>query len=196
MKKTDKIAVFKTEINYVRDNALREDLKVLIGLLPDYFFEVPASSTGKYHPAFSLGDGGLVRHTKAAVRIANELLNNNTVGSKFSLHDKDLIIIALTLHDGVKSGMEHSQYTKFDHPLLASKLIMENKGKVSMEVDDLRKVCSMIESHMGEWTYDNYHKKEVLPKPRTAEQRFVHMCDFLASRKFLDIKFLDNEIAE
>ncbi len=196
MKKTDKIAVFKTEINYVRDNALREDLKVLIGLLPDYFFEVPASSTGKYHPAFSLGDGGLVRHTKAAVRIANELLNNNTVGSKFSLHDKDLIIIALTLHDGVKSGMEHSQYTKFDHPLLASKLIMENKDKVSMDVDDLRKVCSMIESHMGEWTYDNYHKKEVLPKPRTAEQRFVHMCDFLASRKFLDIKFLDNEIAE
>lgn len=196
MKKTDKIAVFKTEINYVRDNALREDLKVLIGLLPDYFFEVPASSTGKYHPAFSLGDGGLVRHTKAAVRIANELLNNNTVGSKFSLHDKDLIIIALTLHDGVKSGMEHSQYTKFDHPLLASKLIMENKDKVSMEVDDLRKVCSMIESHMGEWTYDNYHKKEVLPKPRTAEQRFVHMCDFLASRKFLDIKFLDNEIVE
>ena len=196
MKKTDKIAVFKTEINYVRDNALREDLKVLIGLLPDYFFEVPASSTGKYHPAFSLGDGGLVRHTKAAVRIANELLNNNTVGSKFSLHDKDLIIIALTLHDGVKSGMEHSQYTKFDHPLLASKLIMENKDKVSMDVDDLRKVCSMIESHMGEWTYDNYHKKEVLPKPRTAEQRFVHMCDFLASRKFLDIKFLDNEIIE
>ena len=196
MKKTDKIAVFKTEINYVKDSNLREDLKVLIGLLPDYFFEVPASSTGKYHPAFSLGDGGLVRHTKAAVRIANELLNNNTVGSKFSLHDKDLIIIALTLHDGVKSGMEHSQYTKFDHPLLASKLIMENKDKVSMEVDDLRKVCSMIESHMGEWTYDNYHKKEVLPKPRTAEQRFVHMCDFLASRKFLDIKFLDNEIAE
>ena len=196
MKKTDKIAVFKTEINYVKDSTLREDLKVLIGLLPDYFFEIPASSTGKYHPAFSLGDGGLARHTKAAVRIANELLNNNTVGSKFSLHDKDLIIIALTLHDGVKSGMEHSQYTKFDHPLLASKLIMENKDKVSMEVDDLRKVCSMIESHMGEWTYDNYHKKEVLPKPRTAEQRFVHMCVFLASRKFLDIKFLDNEIIE
>ena len=196
MKKTDKIAVFKTEINYVKDSNLREDLKVLIGLLPDYFFEVPASSTGKYHPAFSLGDGGLVRHTKAAVRIANELLNNNTVGSKFSLHDRDLITIALTLHDGVKSGMEHSQYTKFDHPLLVSKLIMENKDKVSMEVDDLRKVCSMIESHMGEWTYDNYQKKEVLPKPRTAEQRFVHMCDFLASRKFLDIKFLDNEIVE
>lgn len=196
MKKTEKVDVFKEEINYIKDSSLRGDLKILIGLLPDYFFEVPASSTGKYHPAFSLGDGGLVRHTKAAVRIAYELLNNNTVGAKFSLHDKDLILIALTLHDGVKSGIEHSKYTRFDHPLLASKLIMENKGKVSMEVDDLRKVCSMIESHMGEWTYDNYQKKEVLPKPKTAEQRFVHMCDFLASRKFLDIKFLDNHIVE
>ena len=196
MKKTDKVEIFKTEINYVKDAERRKDLKTLIGLLPDYFFEIPASSTGKYHPSFSLGEKGLVRHTKAAVRIAYELLNNDTVGAKFDAKDKDLIIMALTLHDGVKSGLEHSKYTKFDHPLLVSKLIMENKEKLSMEIDDIRKMCSMIESHMGEWTYDNYQKKEVLPKPRTAEQRFVHMCDFLASRKFLDIKFENNEIVE
>lgn len=181
--------IFKNEINYVIDSERRKDLKKMIGLLPDYFFEVPASSTGKYHPKFSLGDGGLVRHTKVAVRIAYELLKNNTVGTKFSDKDKDLIIMALILHDGVKSGMEHSRYTKFDHPLLVSKLLMENKSKFSLEIDDLRKICSMIESHMGEWTYDNYSKKEVLPKPRTAEQRFVHMCDYLASRKFLDVEF-------
>ena len=196
MKKAEKIEIFKTEINYVKDSERKKDLKTLIGLLPDYFFEIPASSTGKYHPSFSLGEKGLVRHTKAAVRIAYELLNNNTVGAKFDAKDKDLIIMALTLHDGVKSGLEHSKYTKFDHPLLVSKLIMENKEKLSMEIDDIRKMCSMIESHMGEWTYDNYQKKEVLPKPKTAEQRFVHMCDFLASRKFLDIKFLDNYIVE
>ena len=196
MKKTEKIDIFKTEINYVKDSERKKDLKTLIGLLPDYFFEIPASSTGKYHPSFSLGEKGLVRHTKAAVRIAYELLNNNTVGAKFDAKDKDLIIMALTLHDGVKSGLEHSKYTKFDHPLLVSKLIMENKEKLSMEIDDIRKMCSMIESHMGDWTYDNYQKKEVLPKPRTAEQRFVHMCDFLASRKFLDIKFENNEIVE
>ena len=184
-----KIESLKKEINYVKDPSLKKDLKTLISLLPNYFFEIPASSTGKYHPDFSLGEGGLLRHTKAAVRIAHELLNNNTVGAKFTDKDKDLIIMALTLHDGVKSGMEHDKYTKFDHPLLASKLIMENKSKLNMDIDDMRKMCSMIESHMGEWTYDTYHKKEVLPKPRTAEQRFVHMCDFLASRKFLDVKF-------
>lgn len=191
-----KIEVFKVEINYIKDEERRRDLKTLIKLLPDYFFEIPASSTGKYHPAFSLGEGGLVRHTKVAVRIAYELLNNNTVGAKFSDKDKDLILMALVLHDGVKSGMEHSKYTKFDHPLLVSKLIMENKDKLSLEVDDMRKMCSMIESHMGEWNYDSYQQKELLPKPRTAEQRFVHMCDFLASRKFLDVKFENNNIIE
>ena len=190
----DKVSCFKKEISYIKDSELRSDLEVLIGLLPDYFFEIPASSTGKYHPDFALGDGGLVRHTKVAVRFAYELLNNNTVGSKFTDRDKDLIIMALTLHDGLKSGVEHSKYTKFDHPLLVSKHIMENKDKLSMSVDNIRKMCSMIESHMGEWTYDSYNKKEVLPKPRTAEQRFVHMCDFLASRKFVDVKFDDNNI--
>lgn len=189
-----KLEILKREINYVKDSARRKDLKTLIGLLPDYFFEVPAASTGKYHPDFAQGDGGLVRHTKVAVRIAYELLENNTVGAKFSDKDKDLIIMALVLHDGVKSGMEHGKYTKFDHPLLVSKLIMENKDKVSLEIDDLRTLCSMIESHMGEWTFDSYQQKEVLPKPRTAEQRFVHMCDYLASRKFLDVKFEDDNI--
>lgn len=190
----DRLEILKKEINYVKDSKRRNDLKTLIGLLPEYFFEVPASSTGKYHPEFALGDGGLVRHTKVAVRMAVELLNNNCVGMKFSDTDKDLIIMALVLHDGVKSGVEKSKYTKFDHPLLVSKLIMENKDKVSLDIDDLRKLCSMIESHMGEWNVDPYTKEEVLPKPRTAEQRFVHMCDYLASRKFLNVSFLDNDI--
>lgn len=192
----NKVSNFTKEINYIKDENLKKDLKKLISLLPDYFFEVQASSTGKYHPEFALGDGGLVRHTKVAVRFAYELLENNTVGCKFTDRDKDLIIMALLLHDGLKHGEEHNKYSKFEHPLLVSKFIMENKDKLSMEIDDIRKLCSMIESHMGEWTYDNYNKKEVLPKPRTAEQRFVHMCDYLASRKFVDVKFNGNNIKD
>lgn len=192
----NKVNCFKKEIEYVKDEKLKEDFKILINLLPDYFFEIPASSTGKYHPDFALGDGGLVRHTKVAVRFAQELLTNNIVGCKFTDHDKDLIIIALTLHDGLKSGLNHDKYTKFDHPLLVSKYIMENKDKLSMDVDDIRKICAMIESHMGEWTYDSYNKREVLPRPKTAEQRFVHMCDYLASRKFVDVKFDGDNIKD
>ena len=135
-------------------------------------------------------------HEKSDFRTDYELLSNNTVGFKFTDRDKDLIIIALTLHDGLKCGLEHNRYTKFEHPLLISKYIMENKEKLTMDIDDIRKVCSMIETHMGEWTYDNYNKKEVLPRPKTAEQRFVHMCDYLASRKFVNVEFENNEIKE
>ena len=192
-----KVECFKSEINYIKDKSLVEDFEILIDLIPDYFFEVPASSTGKYHPKFSLGDGGLLRHTKAAVRIAYELLNDPCIGDKYKEREKDLMLIALTMHDSVKSGIPKEQYTRFDHPLLASKLISDNKDKLkNMTEEDISLMCKVIESHMGPWNTHPYTKEEVLPKPKTKYENFVHMCDYLASRKFLEVTFVDNEIVE
>ena len=53
-------------------------------MLPEYFFEVAASSTGKYHPVYALGVGGLVRHTIAAVEIANEMYRMDMYGKHYS----------------------------------------------------------------------------------------------------------------
>ena len=75
-------------------NLIREDLKYLVSNLPDYFFEIEASSTGKYHPKFASGGHGLVRHTKVAVRIAYELMGNPAICS-FSDREKDLILISI-----------------------------------------------------------------------------------------------------
>ena len=37
---------------------------------------------------------------------------------------------------------------------------------------------------MGKWNTDYKDKtKEVLPKPVTESEKFVHLCDYLASRK-------------
>jgi len=185
----EKTEYFNKEYKYIKSEDNIEDIKKLINLLPDYFFEIPASSTGKYHPKFASSTNGLLKHTKVAVRIAHELLTNETVGDKFSDIEKDLIIMALILHDGVKSGIPKEEYTRFDHPLLVSKLIIENKDKLKMSIDDVRTLCSIIESHMGQWNYDYHNKEEVLPKPKTEIQRFVHMCDYLSSKKFLDVIF-------
>ena len=68
--------VFRKELDYIKDDRIRSSCEIILDMLPDYFYEIPASSTGKYHPDFSLGDGGLVRHVKVAVRIAKELLDN------------------------------------------------------------------------------------------------------------------------
>ena len=79
----NKIKYFSTEINYLNSDDNKKDLEYLINLLPDYFFTIPASSTGKYHPQFASTKHGLVKHTKVAVRIAYELLNNEII-NKFN----------------------------------------------------------------------------------------------------------------
>ena len=45
---------------------------------------------------------------------------------------------------------------------------------------------------MGSWTTD-YNGVEVLEKPKTKYQNFVHMCDYLASRKCLLVPFDKND---
>ena len=186
----NKIKYFLKEIEYIKDESKREDIKVLINKLPDYFFLIPASSTGKYHPKFAGTKNGLVKHTKVAVRIAYDLFE--TVNN-FTDEDKDLIIMALIMHDGLKKGMIEEKYTRFDHPLLVSKLIMENASMLHMSIDEVRRMCMMIESHMGKWNTSKYSKVE-LPVPRDEYQRFVHRCDYLASRNYLDVKFLKLDI--
>ena len=193
LNKTD---YFKKELEYIINVDYKEDLKFLINALPDYFFMVAASSTGKYHPSFSLGEGGLVRHTKVAVRIAYELLSNPCIGDKYTPREKDLMIVALTLHDGIKHGIPEEKYTRADHPLLASKFVYDNKDNLKMSEEDVKFIMNVIESHMGPWNTHPYTKEEILPIPKNKYQNFVHMCDYLASRKFLDVKFDDNEIIE
>ncbi len=191
----DKVSFFNREYDYIKNDKYRENAKILVNLLPDYFFSIPASSTGKYHPQFALGEAGLVRHTKVAVKIAHELLQNNTIGNIFTSNEKDLIIISLMLHDGLKSGLEKEKYTRVDHPLLVAQYIKDNSDKLTLTKDEIDFIASCIESHMGEWNKD-FNGNEVLPLPKGKYQKFVHMCDFLASKKFLDVHFKDNDIIE
>lgn len=162
-------------------------------MLPDYFFIVAASSTGKYHPSYALGEGGLVRHTKAAVAIAHELLQLEMYSKGFEPVDRDLIIAALILHDGKKHGDSGSQYTVSEHPMVIADWIKGNELLNGMlPPPQLQTLCDAIASHMGQWNTDYKSKKEILPKPETDIQKFVHLCDYLASRKYLEFNFGDN----
>ena len=187
----DKKKIFEKEIGYVNNSRYKKAGISLIELLPDYFFNVPASSTGKFHPSFALGDGGLIRHTKVAVRIAYEMFNDESITGAYSKNEKDLMILSLIMHDGLKSGLEKSEYTKFEHPILVCDYIKKNKDKLDFTDKEIEFICHVISSHMGPWNTNNY-SDIILPKPESKFQRFVHMCDFLASRKFLDVKFDSN----
>lgn len=184
---------FAKEYDYIKDSKKREDLKYLVSNLPDYFFEIPASSTGKYHPAFASTEHGLVKHTKLAVRIAKELLDNPGLNN-FKDNEKDIIIMALVLHDGFKCGKIKEKYTRFDHPLLASSFIDEHRDKLSLSDEEIDLIKRVISSHMGIWNRD-FNDLEVLPKPKDKYERFVHLCDYLSSKKFMNIQFDGVDIA-
>ena len=188
----NKQEIFENEIVLIKNEDIRDSLRTLIDKVPDYFFTIPASSTGKYHPEYATGDGGLVRHTKAAVRMANELFGIY----KFPERTKDLIIFSLLLHDSVKKGEEESKYTLFDHPIVAGDFIKKYKDELKLTKEDLEFVCNAIASHMGRFNTSEY-SDVILPLPKTPEEKFVHMCDYLASRKVINIKFdKDNNIVD
>ena len=69
-----KSELFKNELKTITSDDIRDFAKVVLDDAPDYFFKVAASSTGKYHQAYALGDGGLMRHTKAVLRIYNYII--------------------------------------------------------------------------------------------------------------------------
>lgn len=190
----NRVDIFLSENDSIEDCLLNHFAQFCLELVPEYFFKVPASSTGKYHPAYSLGEGGLVRHTKAAVKIANDLLNleQNKELAKY----RDEIIFALIFHDSIKKGNPETKYTLMEHPLHAAdfleKCYKEYESFIDFQEDDkisfeksLKKIQTLIRSHMGQWNADYRTKKEVLPKPVTEEEKFVHLCDYLASRKYL-----------
>ena len=187
--------LFEVELTYLKSDRIKKACLAMTKLLPDYFYEVPASSTGKYHPSYSLGEGGLLRHSKAAMRIGYELLQDPSIGDKYTDDEKDLMLMALLIHDGLKSGYPQEKYTRFDHPILMADYLMDCEEELGLEVEEIEFLGDVIKTHMGVWTTD-YNGNEILEKPKTKYQNFVHMCDYLASRKCLLVPFdKDNKIS-
>lgn len=168
---------------------VKDFLSKMLDKIPEYFYTVPASSTGKYHPDYALGNGGLVRHTIAAVKIALSLFDDPAL-SRYSRDQKDMIIAALILHDTVKHGLTKNEYTVHEHPMLVERLwdpsMME--AITPDQIEMVETIFGCIRSHMGPWTTSNYSKIE-LPKPEGPMATFVHLCDYLASRNFLEVNF-------
>jgi HD superfamily phosphohydrolase YqeK len=181
------IKLFERELNLIVDEELRMITKAhLDEKVPPYFWEIGASSSGKYHPKFSQNDGGLVRHTKAVVMFAEELLRMNTYAYMRAEY-KDYVIVACIIHDTCKYGKteyDKSQYSA--HAKNASELFKEFCIH-ECDYTPSEYLLNAVIAHMGQWTED---KDE---RPFTSVDRCVHMADYMASRNFIDIPSIAEE---
>ena len=186
----DKSKYFEKEIEMLQDENLKDFVRCYLNEdVPKYFWEIGASASGKFHPKFSQGKGGLVRHTKAVVWFANELIRSTF----YYLDDvyKDYIILACIVHDTAKYGMkdeiEKSEYSS--HPENASNMVADCWSMVFREEAPVV-LINAISAHMGKWGKT---------KALTQIDRAVHLADYVASRNFIDIPEITedyNKIAE
>ena len=184
------IKLFEREINLIVDEDLRMAVKAYMEeATPDYFWTDGASSSGKYHPAFSQGMGGLVRHTKAVVMFAEELLRMSSYAYMREAH-KDYTIAACILHDTCKYG--YWNYDKNEYKNHARNAA--DNFKIYCEKNDFATpseyLLDAIAAHMGQWSTE----KE--DRPQTNIDRCVHMADYMASRSFIDIPQISAEYDE
>ena len=194
MTREDKIKLFVNELNYIKNQNFKKFAEELIGSADDYFFVVPASSSGKYHPSFSLGEGGLVRHTRCVAYFAQAMAESLNL----SQEDSDLLIIAALAHDIKKQG-DNTGHTVREHPLLASTYICEIMNKFSEDIitnEQVQKICGAVVSHMGKWEHlpEYTRGKEAYPMPNNDFEKALQAADYIASRKaILEFDFAPTE---
>ena len=189
MNKENRLRLFENELNDIKETNIREFAKEALINADDYFFKVPASSSGKYHPSFSLGEGGLVRHTRCVVFFAE------SIAESFNMtpHDKNLLILAAIVHDIKKQGDGRTSHTQKLHPIYASEYLSEIFEKYPyIYEDDLNKVKHAVERHMGKWGVN-----DGLEAPETEFDKCLQSADYNASRKeILDFNFRETQELE
>lgn len=150
---------------------------------PSTFWTAPASTSGKYHPADSLGKGGLVRHTRKVYRLTLDLLDMRGIDPSDVRHS--IALSAALLHDTWKV-MPDIGHSLFEHPVLAALAVNELLPEYCEEITyrEGMLLCQAIRSHMGRWTTSK-HSSYTLPEPMSTIDHIVHTADYLASRKHI-----------
>lgn len=165
----------KSITKLIRNSSIRQRVVTFLDeTVPQYFRKIPASSSGKYHPAYTLGDGGLVRHTIAAVKIAYYLMSVDCASAVLGLtqEDKDHVIAAIILHDTFKRGTtdEGDIAAYEDHEIVAAEQVEKAFGETP--------ISNLIAAHMGQ---------SGKQQPSNTAESIVHFADYLASRKSITV---------
>ena len=164
------VKAFEKELNLIKDVNKREKLAKALRVSAYKNISGQASSTGKYHPKFANSEFGLTKHTKAVVRFIR------VICTVFPELDADTMIAAAIAHDAFKYTTDEDKHTNSQHARDAFWHLVDV---------GLRDEARLTRVHMG-----NFVKNE--PAPEAFDEKMLHLADYLASQKFIDIKFDKN----
>ena len=151
-------------ISRIVDEDFREGVIELATQAPEYFWTVPASTSGYHHP-ICRKEHGLWAHTLMVYTAAERLVDSYE--ERFGV-DPDHARVAALVHDMRKNGPPEQPSNKSvsDHDLRMATVVRQH-GAFPDEVVDA------VAEHMGAW-YDG-------PEPSSPLSELVHNADMLAS---------------
>lgn len=190
----DKVKVFGGLLNKFETDEIRDYCADMIKEIPDYIFTIPSSTSFKYHNKTQCQPHGQIFHILMFAEVMNYVLGLEYVKEKTNERQRDCLRCTPIFHDAIKCGLNGSQYTVHEHPMLAGEWVRNTSVEHDVDADTKAYIARLCESHSGEWT-STKRSKTVLPKPENDEQFFVHMCDYLASRSNLDMTYSDDVLA-
>jgi hypothetical protein len=191
----DKIKVFETLLNKFETDEMREYCKDMINEISDYIFTIPSSTSLKYHNKTQCQPHGQIFHILMFGEIMNYILGLEYALEKIpDARKRDCLRCTPIFHDAIKCGLNGSQHTVHEHPMLASEWIRNTKVEHDIDTETKNYIARLCESHSGQWT-ENKRSKTILPKPETDDQFLVHLCDYLASRSNIDMTYSDEVYA-
>lgn len=190
----DKVKVFEGLLNKFETDEIRDYCADMIKEIPDYIFTIPSSTSFKYHNKTQCQPHGQIFHILMFAEVMNYVLGLEYVKEKTNERQRDCLRCTPIFHDAIKCGLNGSQYTVHEHPMLAGEWVRNTSVEHDVDADTKAYIARLCESHSGEWT-STKRSKTVLPKPENDEQFFVHMCDYLASRSNIDMTYSDDVLA-
>lgn len=135
------------EIDAIYDEELRNCvIRTFLDGCPDYFWERPTSSTGKYHSPDERGKHGNWLHTKRVFAAYCNLSESYLEAHKITERQREAGKAAALLHDMMKYGWpsDNNEHTVNNHDVIAAEVARHIGGCPN-------EVYLLIHGHMGSW---------------------------------------------
>jgi len=171
----EKLRLLGKAVGVIKNEAISKFVCEILQDVPARFWEMPASTTGKYHPACTIRKHGLIVHTKRVLWMAMNLIRG------WKLEEKaDIIKASCILHDVDKTGKGYGgTYKDYEnHPVTAGIRI----AKKDLDLYEAAEIASCVKFHMGPWTPAKIRKPLT---EYTLPELLVYTADYSAAIKEL-----------
>ncbi len=179
-------------IELIESEKIKNFVKKALGKASEQFWKEPSSSSGKRHPPEDNVEGGIIVHSRKAIRVALALFKFFDIKGKLT---QDKIIAALILHDIQKRGIPWGENTNLEHGMIAYCWLLKiaavelnpEKEDIIHIDSDLFEICFLVKNHMAVWSQPlltpAFEKGEVMTD-YSIWNLIVQLSDYLASQKW------------